>query len=334
MKYRLHYFCCIAFLILFSSSGCTLIKASLRQGPTEPVAKIEDISIPAVKGNILVRVYTPQGNGPFPILVYIHGGGWIGGSIKSQDKICRYLSNKVTCIVVSVKYRLAPKHKFPIPVEDCYAATMWVSKNAQSINGDPARIALGGPSAGGNLSAAVCLMAKDRGGPPIIFQLLVIPSTNLSSLDTESYRLYATGHELTKKDVEICRALYLRNIDDRFNPYASPLLAKNHRNLPPALVITGEYDVARDDGKAYAECLKQAGVRARYYCFKGMGHFGVYWTSASDAVQSALDEAVSALREAFSKNHRWHIWPLITRNFTVIILPQSAEAAEKQIANL
>jgi acetyl esterase len=286
-------------LILFF--GCTAIKASSRQGPTEPVSRIEDISIPSINGKIKVRVYTPEGKGPFPILVYIHGGGWISGSIDKQDNICRYLANKISCNVVSVKYRLAPKHKFPIPAEDCYAAALWTFKNAHSINGDPARIAIGGPSAGGNLSAAVCLMAKDRGSPPLIFQLLVIPSTNLSSLDTESYRLYAKSRGLTKKDVEMCRALYLRNIDDRFNPYASPLLAKDHRNLPPALIITGEHDVARDDGKAYADCLKQAGVPVRYSCVKGMGHFGKYWTGASKKVQSALDEAVSALREVFAK---------------------------------
>ena len=301
MKYRLHYFCCIVFLIFSLSSGCTLVKASLRQGPTEPVAKIENISIPSINGKITVRVYTPEGTGPFPILVYNHGGGWIAGSARKYDKLCRYFANKVPCAVVSVNYRLAPKHKFPIPVEDCYAATMWAFNNARSINGDPARLAGGGDSAGGNLSAAVCLMAKDRGRPPIIFQLLVIPSTNLSSLDTESYRMYATGHELTRRDVEIARALYLRNVDDRFNPYASPLLAKNLSNLPPALVITGEYDVARDDGEMYAERLKQAGVAAWFYRFKGMGHIGAYWSVASEAVQSALDGAVSALREAFSK---------------------------------
>lgn len=300
MKRQLSYFILIfLFVILFS--GCTLVKASLRQGPTEPVAKIENISIPSINGKITVRVYTPEGTGPFPILVYNHGGGWIAGSARKYDKLCRYFANKVPCAVVSVNYRLAPKHKFPIPVEDCYAATMWAFNNARSINGDPARLAVGGDSAGGNLSAAACLMAKDRGRPPIIFQLLVIPSTNLSSLDTESYRMYATGHELTKRDVEIARALYLRNVDDRFNPYASPLLAKNLSNLPPALVITGEYDVARDDGEIYAERLKQAGVSARFYRFKGMGHIGAYWMVASEAVQSALDEAVSALREAFSK---------------------------------
>ena len=300
MKHRFNHFILIYFFAILIS-GCTLVKASLQQGPTEPVAKIENIAIPSINGKIKVRVYTPEGKGPFPILIYIHGGGWISGGLDKQDKICRYLSNKLMCMVVSVKYRLAPKHKFPIPVEDCYAATLWTFKNARSINGDPTRIAIGGPSAGGNLSAAVCLMAKDRNGPPLIFQMLVIPSTNLSSLDTESYRMFAKGHELTRKDVEIARALYLRNIDDRFNPYASPLLAKDHRNLPPALIITGEYDVARDDGKAYADCLKQAGIPVRYYCVKGMGHFGTYWTGASKKVQSALDEAIAALREAFAK---------------------------------
>jgi acetyl esterase len=143
-------------------------------------------------------------------------------------------------------------------------------------------------------------MAKDRGGPQIIFQLLAWPATDLSSLDTESYRKYGTGYDLTKAHVEKCRDKYLRTTEDRTNPYASPLLAKDLSKLPPALIITGEYDVVRDEGEAYAKRLKQAGVPARILRCPGIGHGAAHWAVASDVVQNALDEAVSALRQVFS----------------------------------
>ncbi len=218
----------------------------------------------------------------------------------THGKVCRYLANKVGCIVVSVDYRKAPKYKFPIPVEDAYAALQWTVNHAAQLNGYPTRVAVGGDSAGGNISAAVCLMAKERGGPKIIFQLLVYPATDLSSLDTESYRKYGTGHGLTKADVEMFRDKYLRTTEDRSNPYASPLLAKDLSKLPPALIITGEYDVVRDEGEDYAKRLQQAGVQARSLRCPEIGHGAAYWAMASGVVQNALDEAVSALRQAFS----------------------------------
>jgi acetyl esterase len=145
------------------------------------------------------------------------------------------------------------------------------------------------------------MMARDRGGPPVVFQLLVIPATNLSSLDTVSYRENASRSELSKTAVEMARGLYLRTTEDRYNPYASPLLAKDLRRLPPALVITGEYDVVRDEGEAYAERLKQAGVPARVVRCKGLGHMGKIWAAASEKAQEPLDAAVKALRAAFAK---------------------------------
>jgi acetyl esterase len=281
-------------------NGCTIFKSIVHQGPTEKVEKVENLKIPSGDATIGVRIFTPVGNGPFPILVYSHGGGWNKGNVYTHGKVCRYLSNKAGCIVVSVDYRKAPKYKFPIPVEDAYAALKWTVQHASQLDGDPARVAVGGDSAGGNISAAVCLMAKDRGGPKIIYQLLVYPATDLSSLDTESYRKYGTGYDLTKADVEKCRDKYLRTPADRTNPYASPLLAKDLNKLPPALIITGEYDVARDEGEAYANRLKQAGVQARSFRCLGIGHGAAYWAVASGVVQNALDEAVSALRQAFS----------------------------------
>ena len=281
-------------------NGCIIFKIVANQGPTEKVEKVENLKIPSGDATIRVRIFTPVGKGPFPILVYSHGGGWMRGDVYTHGKVCRYLANKVGCIVVSVDYRKAPKNKFPIPVEDAYAALQWTVNHAAQLYGDPTRVAVGGDSAGGNISAAVCLMAKERGGPKIRFQLLVYPATDLSSLDTESYRKYGTGYDLTKARVEECLDKYLRTTEDRINPYASPLLAKDLSKLPPALIITGEYDVARDEGETYANRLKQAGVQARSFRCPGIGHGAAYWAMVSGVVQNALDEAVAALRQAFS----------------------------------
>jgi acetyl esterase len=291
----------IIVIITASVAGCTVFKAFIHQGPRESVARVENVTIPSSDAKIRVRIYTPAGDGPFPILVYSHGGGWTGGNVYTHDKVCRYFSSKVACIVISVDYRKAPKYKFPTAAEDAYATTQWAVNNAAKLHGDPKRVAVGGDSAGGNISAAVCLMAKDRGGPYIVFQLLAYPVTNLSSLDTESYRKFGTGYDLTKATVEKCRDNYLKNVADRFNPYASPLLAKDLRNLPPALVITGEHDVLRDEGEAYAEKLKQSGVQARSLRCMGIAHGAAYWAVDSDLVREALTEAATALRSAFYK---------------------------------
>jgi acetyl esterase len=200
-----------------------------------------------------------------------------------------------------VDYRLAPRYKFPVPLEDVYAALCWTCENAKALNADPRRIAVGGDSAGGNLSAAVAMMARDRNGPAVVFQLLVIPATNLSSLDAPSSRENGPRGERSKPAVELARGLYLRNTEDRSNPYASPLLAKDLRRLPPALVITSEYDVMRDDGEAYAKRLQQSGVPARIVRCKGLGHMGEVWGAASEKAREPLDAAVQALRAAFAK---------------------------------
>jgi acetyl esterase len=199
-----------------------------------------------------------------------------------------------------VDYRLAPKHKFPAAVEDAYCATQWVAENAKRIKGDPARIAIGGASAGGNLAAVVCLMAKDRSGPSLVFQLLAYPPTNIAALETDSYRDFAKGHGLAKSHVKWYRKQYLENEEDGKNSYVSPLLSDDLSNLPPALVLTGEFDVLRDDGEAYAKRLKQEGVSARYIRYANMGHMA-HWTIESDKVGDALHQAALALDDAFSQ---------------------------------
>lgn len=269
------------------------------RGDPEAVEKVENLNIPGQAGQVPVRVYMPEDGGPFPVLVYFHGGGWVFCNLDTHDNVCRSLANGAGCVVVSVDYRLAPENKFPAAVEDTYAATQWVANNAARINGDLTRIAVGGDSSGGNLAAVVSLMARNQNEPSLMYHLLVNPGTNLSSFDTDSYRNYADGYGQTKAFVEWCRGNYLEK-DDWRHPYASPLLAKDLSGLPPALVITSEFDVLRDEGEAYAERLQQAGVPVTCTRYNGMIHFGVMWAVASDLARNAIDEATAALRSAFA----------------------------------
>ncbi len=305
----LNYLTASMLVVLLLIASCAVIPPTLRtvvnfkaksfQGTPEEIAKVENLNIAGSEVQIPLRIYTPEGSGPFPILVFMHGGGWVIGSLDTCDNICRFLANRVGCIVISVDYRLAPKYKFPAAVEDVYSAVQWAAENATRINGDPNRIAVGGASAGGNLAAVVCLMSKHRNGPSLLFQLLAFPATNLASLETDSYRDFAKGYGLTKSHMKWFRKQYLNSEDDRKNPYVSPLLADDLSGLPAALIITGEYDVARDDGKAYATRLKQEGVSVKYKCYIG-GHLA-HWGVKSDKAGDALHEAVSALSAAFSK---------------------------------
>ena len=197
--------------------------------------------------------------------------------------------------MVSVDYRLAPEHKFPIPAEDCYAATRHVAENAAAFGADPDRIAVGGDSAGGNLAAAVTLMARDRGGPRLSFQLLIYPATDFA-FDTSSYRANAEGFGLTRKAARWYWSQYLPRPEDGANPLASPLRAQDLRGLPPARVITAEYDPLRDEGEAYAARLRAAGVRAEVRRFDGQIHGFFSMCGIMDQGKAAIDDAAAALR--------------------------------------
>ena len=270
-------------------------------GPPEEVSKVEDMKVPGPAGEIPVRIYTPRGSGPFPALVYFHGGGWVICNLDTHDAVCRRLANRASCVVVSVDYRLAPEHKFPAAAEDAFAATRWVAENARIIDVDPGRIAVGGDSAGGNLAAVVSLMARDKGGPHLVHQLLVYPVTDLSSMDNDSYREHGQGYILTKDSMVYYGSHYLAGEEDALNPYASPLLAQDLSGLPSALVIAAEYDVLTDEGKAYADRLQEAGVPVRYSCYDGLIHAFFSMAGVVDRTRDALDEAAAALRSAFAK---------------------------------
>lgn len=271
----------------------------LLAGAPEAVQKVENRTIPIEGAEIAVRIYTPEGEGPFPVLVYYHGGGWVIGNLETVDVPCRMLANRAGCIVVSVDYRLAPEHKFPTAAEDAYAAVQWVAEHAVEIGADPGRIAVGGDSAGGNLAAVVSLMAREQGGPSLAYQMLFYPVTN-HSYDTDSYRENAEGYFLTKNTMVWFWNHYLRDEMDGQHPYASPLLAEDLSGLPPALVITAGFDPLRDEGEAYAERLKAAGVPVEATRYDGMIHGFIWMPGVLAASRDAINRAANALKEAFN----------------------------------
>lgn len=278
--------------------------ASIRAGAgsPEPVAQIIDRPIPGPAGDLPIRLYRPEGDGLFPTLIYFFGGGWTLGTIDTSDGICRSLTNAVPCMVISVGYRLAPEHKFPAAVQDCYAATRWVATHAKEINADVSRLAVGGDSAGGNLAAAVTLLAREQGGPRLLYQLLVYPSTDYLS-DTPSLQENVDPYLFNKTSVAWYWDQYLATPEDGKHPLASPLQAKDLRELPPALVITAEYDPIRDQGEHYAERLKQAGVCVELTRYEGMIHGFFAMAGTLDGGKRAIVQAADRLQKAFA--HRF-----------------------------
>lgn len=280
--------------------GITALLEPFNAAP-EKVAKSEKRSIPGPGGQIPVQIYTPEGHGPFPVLVYFHGGGWTIGTIESWDSLCRSLCNASGCVTVSVDYRLAPEHKFPAGPEDCYAATDWVVKNAASIGGDPARVAVAGDSAGGNLAAAVALMARDRGGPKVAFQLLIYPVTDAGLKTPSQQQFQDDGYILSKKDMIWFWGHYIGSDKDKTNPYASPIEAKSLRGLPPALVVTASFDPLRDEGETYAARLQEAGVKTECIRYEGVTHGFVLMATVLDEARKAIADMGAALKAGLKK---------------------------------
>jgi acetyl esterase len=268
-------------------------------GEPPAVGRIIDRSIPGPAGEIRIRIATPEGDGPFPALVFFHGGGWVVGSIATHDLLTRSIVNAARLAVVSVEYRLAPEHRYPAAVEDAFAATAWVAANATSIGIDPARIGVAGDSAGGNLAAVVALMARDQGDPLLAFQLLIYPITN-GDLDTTSYRDYSTGYMLTREAMKWYWDQYVPDVIMRAEPYVSPLRAVDLSGLPPALVVTAEYDVLRDEGEAYAVRLQGADVAVRLFRYEGLIHGFLRRTAMFAKARMALDEIADDLRSTFN----------------------------------
>jgi acetyl esterase len=268
------------------------------QGPPEPVPQVSDRTVPGPAGAIPVRVYAHGAATATPALVYFHGGGWVVGNIEFHDRVCRALANALGCAVISVEYRLAPEHRFPAAADDCYAATRWIAEHAGEFGVDPSRIAIGGDSAGGNLTAVVALMARDRGGPALVFQWLHCPVTD-ADFSTRSYQENADGYLLTQAGMRWFWDHYVPNDVERADPLASPLRAPSLAGLPPALVQTAEFDPLHDEGVAYAKRLREAGVAVTHTDYPGMIHDPVLFLSLFPQSREALNEAVTQLRRAF-----------------------------------
>lgn len=242
-----------------------------------------------------VRIYWPQGTGPFAACMYFHGGGWVLNNIDTHDDVARRLAEASGCVVVSVDYRLAPEHRYPAAIEDAYTALTWIVDNAKELQVDSGRIAVSGDSAGGNIAAVLCLMARDRGGPKIAFQALIYPITDCD-FERPSYRENADGYFLTASQMHWFWQHYVSSPEQMSEPYASPLRAESLRGLPPALILTAEYDPLRDEGEAYGAALQQAGVATEVVRYDGLIHAFIKRVDQFDAAIIAIRQIGSALK--------------------------------------
>jgi acetyl esterase len=277
--------------------GLALLTAN-GAGEPEPVAHVEDRTVPGPHGDVPVRVYRPTGDAGLPVLVWLHGGGWTLGSVEIHDPITRAIANAAGCMVVSVDYRLAPEHPFPAPLDDAWAALQWVGAHAADLGGDPARIAVGGDSAGANLAAVCALLARDAGSPELALQLLVYPVTD-HGFATASYRDNASGYLLEEAQMRWFYDCYTRGGADPADWRISPLRAPSLDGAAPAFVITAEFDPLRDEGEAYAHALRDAGVPTTLRAYDGMIHAFFGLPVAFDDAKTATEEVRQALREAF-----------------------------------
>lgn len=266
--------------------------------PRTPIEQVKEFEIPVEEGGIAVRAYIPEPSEEMPVLVYYHGGGWVRGNVDTHDDLCRRMANAIGATVLSVDYRRAPEHPFPGPLLDAYAAIEWVDEYAELIGGDPTRIGVGGDSAGGNLAAAVSLMARDFDGPNLAVQLLLYPITNFA-FDTASYRENAEGYMLTLDGMRWYWEHYLTSSLDGYHPYASPLQANSLEGLPEAVVVTAGYDPLRDEGAAYARRLAEDGTQVEHFHYPALHHAFLSFPDLSatdDAMTEISDRVGNALR--------------------------------------
>ena len=265
------------------------------------VADVRGVTLPVPGGVITLKVYTPVGEGPFPAHLYLHGGGWIGGTIHSKavDIICRERCEGAHCVVISVDYRKAPEHRFPVGLEDCYAALLWLDECADALGVRTDALTVGGGSAGGNLAAALCLMSRDRGGPALALQLLEVPALDLT-LASSSITRNADGYGLTAATTRACVEFYLPDPDAAMDAYASPLFAADLSGLPPAHIMSAEFDPLCDDGERYARALEEAGVSATFSLQGGQIHISSALTAVLPAARAWRAEVLGVLRSVHS----------------------------------
>jgi acetyl esterase len=255
-----------------------------------------DKTISVDKVEIPIRIYTPKGNGPFPLLIYFHGGGFAFGNIAFADNVCKSISKKSSIIVLSVDYRLAPENPFPSGFNDACSVVSWAAKNAEEINVRPGKIAVGGDSSGGNLAAAVSHKFRDASQDLIGLQILIYPVLNLSDINSNSYNCFAEGYGLTRRQMSHLIKVYIKDQSDLENPYVSPLLDDNFNNLPPTLIISAEFDPLRDEGEMYSKKLKQAGIPVDYIRFKTMAHGFITANRLVSEAEEAIDNIAQGIK--------------------------------------
>lgn len=269
------------------------LMGSARAEGAEEVARVEEVAVPGPAGTIPARVYSPEADETPPVVVYYHGGGWVLGGLESHEGTCRALANAAGAVVISVDYRLAPEHPFPAAVDDAWAALRWIADHAGDLGGDPSRLAVAGDSAGGNLAAVVALLARDAGSPALRGQLLVYPATD-ATMASNSIQANGEGFFLTKADMEWFYGHYApeRPSDWRL----SPLSAEDLTGLPPALVLTAEYDPLRDEGEAYGARLAASGVPVEVVRKDGLIHGFFGMVADVDEARAAMDHAGATVR--------------------------------------
>ena len=265
---------------------------------TQAIAKSEDRVLSADR--VSARIYTPNGSGPFPVLLFIHGGGWVIGDLDSYDAVCRELCGAVGCIVVSVDYRLAPEHRFPAAADDASFALRWLIEHCEQIGGDPKRIAIGGDSAGGNLAAVTAIEARKTFPGRLCAQLLIYPVASHTSTPSASMIANAEGYLLAQRDMIWFTDHYLGPGHDGRDPRFNPSLTPDLSGLPPALVVTAEFDPLRDEGDAYAAALKKAGVKVDHSKYDGAIHGFLYFFAAFDISRRVMSEASEWLKARFA----------------------------------
>lgn len=268
--------------------------------PPASLAEQRDIEIDGDAGPLRARVYRPKVAGPRPIVLWVHGGGFVIGGLETHRSTCSNLAARSGCIVVAVDYRKAPEHKFPAAVDDSLASFRWVRDHAEQLGGRPRQLAIGGDSAGGNLSAVVCQRLRELDEPQPALQVLIYPSTD-SHHSFASHRLFGEDLLLTADMLRWFSDHYLRGPEDRDNPWASPLLATRFDGLAPALIHTAGFDPLRDEGQAYADALQAAGVEVDYRCYERLIHNYLAMGSASAANRAAIDDLGDALRRFFAR---------------------------------
>ena len=268
--------------------------------PGPDPASVSHHLVPVEGGRILVRVHHPEGPGPHPLFVFLHGGGWCAGTLEERDPRCRAISAGARCAVATVDYRLAPENQFPTAPEDCYAALCWAVENARQLGIDDSRVAIGGESAGGNLAAVTCLMARDRNGPKICHQWLDVPATD-ATLSQEGHRAVGDGYLLDHGAIVDYLDHYLPSAELASHPYVSPLLAADLSGLPPAWIMTAEFDQLRGDGEAAAAALAAAGGTAAHLRLAGHVHPSFAFTRLVPSAAAYERDAIAALAAAFSR---------------------------------